>query len=104
MKKQTVSVTLGRDGVVITIPLEVITAILKPRIEFANPMNFTRREMVVLEGVIKNLGNKEIASELNLSERTIKFHVSSLLVKANVKSRHELREMYAGVVGTGERK
>jgi predicted ArsR family transcriptional regulator len=36
------------------------------------------------------LANKEIACELNLSERTVKFHVSSLLAKFKVHSRMEL--------------
>ncbi len=41
-------------------------------------------------GVLKSLANKEIASHLNLSERTVKFHVSSLLAKFKVRSRMEL--------------
>jgi len=40
--------------------------------------------------VLRSLANKEIASELNLSERTVKFHVSSLLSKFKVHSRMEL--------------
>src|SRR5260370_32465927 len=39
---------------------------------------------------MKSLANKEIAATLNLSERTIKFHVSSLLAKFNVRGRMEL--------------
>jgi DNA-binding NarL/FixJ family response regulator len=44
----------------------------------------------VLEGINRNLANKEIACELNLSERTVKFHVSSLLVKFGASSRLQL--------------
>jgi DNA-binding NarL/FixJ family response regulator len=50
----------------------------------------TKREWQVLEGINRNLSNKEIACELILSERTVKFHVSSLLVKFGVKSRLQL--------------
>ena len=39
---------------------------------------------------MKSLANKEIASDLNLSERTVKFHVSSLLAKFRVRGRMEL--------------
>jgi DNA-binding NarL/FixJ family response regulator len=44
-------------------------------------VKLTRREEEVLDGILRSLANKEIASELNLSERTVKFHVSSLLSK-----------------------
>jgi DNA-binding CsgD family transcriptional regulator len=53
-------------------------------------VKLTRREEEVLSGLMKSLANKEIASTLNLSERTIKFHVSSLLAKFNVRGRMEL--------------
>jgi len=53
-------------------------------------VRLTRREEEVLDGVLKSLANKEIASQLNLSERTVKFHVSSLLAKFKVRSRMEL--------------
>jgi len=38
----------------------------------------TRREEEVLSGIMRSFANKEIAASLNLSERTVKFHVSSL--------------------------
>jgi DNA-binding CsgD family transcriptional regulator len=50
----------------------------------------TRREEEVLSGLMKSLANKEIAANLNLSERTVKFHVSSLLAKFRVRGRMEL--------------
>ncbi|HEY2118491.1 MAG TPA: LuxR C-terminal-related transcriptional regulator [Candidatus Acidoferrum sp.] len=53
-------------------------------------VRLTRREEEVLDGVLKSLANKEIACQLNLSERTVKFHVSSLLAKFKVRSRMEL--------------
>jgi DNA-binding NarL/FixJ family response regulator len=53
-------------------------------------VRLTRREQEVLDGILRSLANKEIASELNLSERTVKFHVSSLLAKFKVRSRMEL--------------
>ncbi len=54
------------------------------------PVRLSRREEEVLSGVMRSLANKEIAATLNLSERTIKFHVSSLLSKFRVRGRMEL--------------
>jgi DNA-binding CsgD family transcriptional regulator len=53
-------------------------------------IKLTRREEEVLGGVMRSLANKEIAATLNLSERTVKFHVSSLLSKFRVRGRMEL--------------
>jgi DNA-binding NarL/FixJ family response regulator len=55
-------------------------------------VRLTRREEEVLDGILRSLTNKEIACELNLSERTVKFHVSSLLSKFKVRGRMELGE------------
>jgi DNA-binding CsgD family transcriptional regulator len=56
----------------------------------SSSVKLTRREEEVLGGVIRSLANKEIAASLNLSERTVKFHVSSLLAKFRVRGRMEL--------------
>jgi DNA-binding NarL/FixJ family response regulator len=53
-------------------------------------LRLTRREEEVLDGIQHSKANKEIANDLNLSERTVKFHVSSLLAKFKVRSRMEL--------------
>ena len=63
-------------------------------------VKMTRREEEVLSGLMKSLANKEIAAILNLSERTVKFHVSSLLAKFHVRGRMELvREASRQTVG-----
>jgi len=54
------------------------------------PVQLSRREEEVLNGLMRSLANKEIAASLNLSERTVKFHVSSLLAKFRVRGRMEL--------------
>ena len=56
----------------------------------ASSVKLTRREDEVLGGIMRSLANKEIAADLNLSERTVKFHVSSLLAKFRVRGRMEL--------------
>ena len=64
-------------------------------------LKLTRREEEVLSGLMKSLANKEIAANLNLSERTVKFHVSSLLAKFRVRGRMELvREASRNAVGS----
>jgi DNA-binding CsgD family transcriptional regulator len=45
------------------------------------------REQEVLDCILQSLANKEIAAKLNVAERTVKFHVSSLLAKFGVTDR-----------------
>jgi DNA-binding NarL/FixJ family response regulator len=51
--------------------------------------HLTARETVVLRLMAFGHGNKEIASRLNISEHTVKFHVSSVLAKLGAESRTE---------------
>jgi DNA-binding NarL/FixJ family response regulator len=51
--------------------------------------DLTSREKEVLELVAKGLSNKDVAQILNLSEGTVKVHVSNILSKLNVSSRTE---------------
>jgi len=63
-------------------------------------IRLTRREGEVLAGVLRRLSNKEIACNLNISVRSVKFHVSSLLAKFRVHGRMELvREAAWRVMG-----
>lgn len=56
----------------------------------SGPADLSRREREVLDLLLENLSNKEIASKLHISERTVKFHVSSLLSKFSVRRRTDL--------------
>ena len=56
----------------------------------AAEIEVSRREKEVIDCLLQNLSNKEIASKLNISERTVKFHVSNLLTKFNVQRRADL--------------
>jgi len=56
----------------------------------AGESHLTGREREVLDGLLQNLLNKEIAKKLRISERTAKFHVSNLLAKFGVQRRADL--------------
>jgi DNA-binding CsgD family transcriptional regulator len=56
------------------------------------PVPLSRRQHEVLTAVAQNLSNKEIAGRLNVSVRTVKFHVSALLEKFDVHGRLELMQ------------
>ena len=49
----------------------------------------TPREIEVLRMMAQGLGNKEIASQLGISDHTVKFHISSIFAKLGVSSRTE---------------
>jgi len=51
--------------------------------------HLTQRETLVLRLLALGLGNKEIASRLDISQHTAKFHVSSILAKLGAASRTE---------------
>lgn len=50
----------------------------------------TIREREVLVGIQSGKRNKEIANDLHIGERTVKFHVSKILAKFKKESRHDL--------------
>ncbi|HEU5404320.1 MAG TPA: response regulator transcription factor [Terriglobales bacterium] len=59
-------------------------------------VRMSQRERQIANGLLKNLTNKEIANELNISERTVKFHVSNLLSKFKVQRRSDLLVLWYG--------
>lgn len=60
----------------------------EPGKEAAAPVaHLSPREMEVLKHVARGYANKEIASELGISENTVKNFVSAILTKLNVRDR-----------------
>lgn len=47
----------------------------------------TKRELEILKLISKGMLNKEIASQLNISERTVKNHISNIFKKIDVSDR-----------------
>jgi len=53
------------------------------------PEGLTRREIGMLTLLSAGLTNKEIASQMKISESTVEFHLTNLYRKLNVRSRTE---------------
>jgi len=60
------------------------------RLRTNSPAELSRREQEVLNLLLENLANKELADRLHIAERTVKFHVSNLLAKFGVRRRADL--------------
>ena len=54
----------------------------------------SRKERVMLEALSKGLTNRELASELDISINTVKFHLSNLFDKLSVRSRAQAIAYY----------
>ena len=52
----------------------------------------TARQREVLELVARGSSNKEIAAVLHVSEATVKYHVSQILERLHLQSRHQMAE------------
>jgi two-component system, NarL family, response regulator LiaR len=69
-----------------------------------SPEALTARETEVLELLARGYANKQIASSLYVSEKTVKAHVSSILKKLGVRSRTQaaLYAVETGLVSTDD--
>jgi DNA-binding NarL/FixJ family response regulator len=68
------------------VPPELLGA-MPPPWSAALELDLTPRQQEVLQLVVDGLSNKEIARSLNLSEQTVKAHVTTLLRALNVTTR-----------------
>jgi DNA-binding NarL/FixJ family response regulator len=70
-----------------------------------NDYSLTPRERSVLDLLALGLANKQIAARLGISERTVKFHVSTVFAKLGAANRTEAvtRAVQAGLVSIGNR-
>lgn len=67
----------------------------------SRPAALSPRQTEILHSVIRNRANKEIASRLNITVRTVKFHISSLLNKFGVNNRMDLARRAASLAHSG---
>jgi len=86
-----ITARIGDGAIIVKIPLVVV-----PRIMQQSGLDLSRRQTEVLEGLNEGLANKEIANKLNISESTVKFHVSKLFSKFRVDSRIQLMRKAMG--------
>ena len=70
--------------------VESILRVVHEHRALKGPADLSPREREVLQALLDNLVNKEIADRLRISERTVKFHVSSVLRKYGVRRRTDL--------------
>ena len=91
-------VTWERGRLVIEVP-----TVIRVPIDFEaisswvlNKLKLTPRERQTLDGILRGLQNKEIAAQLNITERTVKYFVSELLAKFGVAGRAELVSSLGG--------
>jgi DNA-binding NarL/FixJ family response regulator len=61
-----------------------------PRQPVGRTLALTPREKEILDDLLHNLSNKEIASKRRISSRTAKFHVANVLSKHGVRRRADL--------------
>lgn len=54
------------------------------------PFNLTARELEVIKGIVAGYSNKEIALRFNVTEDTVKHHLTSIFDKVGVSNRLEL--------------
>lgn len=60
------------------------------KIQVPFDVHLTQTEMRVVQYVAKGLANRDIADELNVSQRTVESHVSNMLGKTGLHNRTEL--------------
>lgn len=60
------------------------------KIQVPFDVHLTQTEMKVVQFVARGLANKDIADELNVSQRTVESHVSNMLGKTGLHNRTEL--------------
>jgi DNA-binding NarL/FixJ family response regulator len=57
------------------------------------PFKFSARQRIALDLLQQGLSNKEIATAMQVSPRTVKFHLSNIFSKIGIHDRHSLADM-----------
>ncbi len=74
-----------------------------PTIATKTDIAFTERERQVLATLLRGMSNKVIANELNLSQNTVKSHISRIMHKLHAKNRTEAVVLSQHVTNGGSR-
>jgi DNA-binding NarL/FixJ family response regulator len=76
------AVAAGESYIPATLSAEIVGALREPGKE-----RLTGRELQILRLMASGRANKEIARDLRITERTVKFHVSEILARLNATNR-----------------
>jgi DNA-binding NarL/FixJ family response regulator len=55
----------------------------------------TNRQRQILERISRGMCNKEIAADINIAERTVKFHLTVMFEKYGIENRGQLARLHA---------
>jgi DNA-binding NarL/FixJ family response regulator len=83
----------GEAAITPAIAGRILTELARPEpvaVADTDPDRLTDRELEVLQLVVRGMRNKEIASELGISENTAKFHLRNILDKLHAQNRAEV--------------
>ena len=67
-----------------------------------DPARLTRQELAVANRVATGMSNREIATDMTISVKTVQFHVSNIYSKVGVRSRLQLANWLHGQSGSAE--
>ncbi len=87
LKKAIMAVYEGEGFVEPSLTPQINSSLAKRDIKADKVKELTKRELEVLKLIANGMFNKEIASTLNISERTVKNHISNIFHKINVSDR-----------------
>jgi len=86
--------TLRYSGIIDYLSRQIATLLLRIHPSTSHKPNLSEREQEVIAWIKEGLTSKEIAAQLHISERTVRFHVQRLLSKLHAKTRAQAIENY----------
>jgi DNA-binding NarL/FixJ family response regulator len=89
------------QGLVVIDPQTAVSLLPSAEHSLAQPLGeLTPREVEVLQLLSEGLPNKAIASQLGISEHTVKFHVNAIMGKLGAQSRTDavIRATRSGLI------
>ncbi|MFC6331820.1 response regulator [Paenibacillus septentrionalis] len=93
----------GQSVIEAQVAAKMMNRLRQPKVEPASVLHdqLTDREMDVLKGVARGLSNQEIADELFIGVKTVKFHITNIFNKLEVDDRTQAA-IYAHKHGIAE--
>lgn len=103
-KLEVICELLGNTLELLNIDLKLTSEIMEERTEMADTKNLfanklSNREVEVARLICEGMSNKNIAERLFISEKTVKTHVSNILVKLDLRDRMQLVVGYCKNLG-----